>query len=69
MLNCVFKLISQLILNIERIYSGLLIRGYIRVGLRLLLNLLKLVMFEAPETLVQASCLQLIRVDGVRVLP
>jgi hypothetical protein len=65
-----FKLISQLILNTERSYSGLLICGYIRGCLRLLLNLLKLVVFEAPETLVQAiSCLQLVRVDGVRALP
>jgi hypothetical protein len=68
--KCVFKPISQLILNTERIYSELLICGYIRGYLRLLLNLLKLVTFDAPETLVQASsCLQLVKVDGVRTLP
>ena len=56
-----FMLICQLILNTERSYSELLIFGYIRGCLRLLLNLLKLVVFEAPETLVQAiSCLQLV---------
>jgi hypothetical protein len=44
-LKSVFKPISQLILNTERSCSGLLICGC----LRLLLNLLKLVMFEAPE--------------------
>jgi hypothetical protein len=53
-LKCVFKLISHSVLNTERSYSGLLIFGYICGCLWLLLNLLKLVMFEAPETLVQA---------------
>jgi hypothetical protein len=67
-LKCVFKLISQLILNTERSYSGLLIFGYIRGCLRLLLNLLKFVVFEAPETLVQAiSCLQLV-IIGLRLM-
>jgi hypothetical protein len=67
-LKCVFKLISQSILNAERSNSGFLICGYIRVCSRLLLDLVikTCVMFEAPETLMQASCLQLVRVNGVR---
>jgi hypothetical protein len=48
---CVFKLNSQLSLKTERSYSGLLICGNIHGHKRLLLNILKFAMCEAPESL------------------
>jgi hypothetical protein len=46
-MRCFSELIFKLILNTERSYTGLLICGYIRGCKRLLLNLLKFVMFGA----------------------
>lgn len=47
----VFKLSSQLILNTECNYSVFVICGYMRGCKLLLLNLLKFVIFETPESL------------------